>query len=809
VRVYRQTASDLLQDVRYTMRSLPRSFAFTAAAVLTLALGIGANTAIFSIVSSVLLRPLPYTNPERLVSIWPTGGLSRGLFSDVRMRCHDYADIATYNQGGALTLTGRGDPERVEGSAITPNLFSVLGVAPALGRSFASTATQPGSAQVVMLSHELWQSRFGADANIVGRVVTLNGVSRTVAGVMPSGFHFPTRTAQVWIPIVMDTRNINQYWGAGGFWAVARMRDGVSVNQAQADLRAILPQVRHDNPVWDPGPKFGQGATVVSLQRQIASNVRPTLLILLAAVVVVLLIACVNVANLLLARGAAQNRAFAIRTALGASRRRLVGQMLTESLVISLIGAIAGLLIASAIVSPIAHGLLSDTHQLGDVVIDGRVLGFTTAIAVLTGIITGLLPALRASDVNLSSVLRDAGHSASTGAGQRRVSDAFVTLEVALAVMLVVGAGLLIRSFWELRNVDPGFNPQGVTSARIDLPPRAFTAMAGPRVFYTELLQRVAALPRVTSAAAVTETPLSNPSGMAFRVRGQIENLHQELPTAGGYHAITPGYLRTMAIPLHRGRDFTDADRDGAPDVVLVNEALARRYWPNRDPIGQQIGYPWESDWMTIVGVVGSVAEKSIGDPDTTMTIYRPFLQAPSVNMTLVVKSNASDAAIATGVRRIVASIDRTVPVSHVQTMDDAVSSAEAKPRFTMLLLSGFAAVALLLGALGIYGVISYSVEQRNREIGIRMALGARQSAVLRLVLTRGAVLAVTGAIVGLILSFAMTRSLASMIYGVTTSDPMTFILAPILLVVVALLASYIPARRAASVDPVTVLNAE
>ncbi len=801
--------SALLQDIRYALRSIPRSIGFTVAAVLTLALGIGANTAIFSVVNSVLLRQLPFVDPGQLVSVWPTGGATRGMFAAIAKRSRSYEQVGAYSQGGALTLTGIGEPERIESSATSPNLLSVLGVAPALGTAFAPTADQPGNAAVVILSDGLWRSRFGADANIIGRVVTLDGVSRTVVGVMPSSFHFPTRTTQVWTPIVMDTRNINAFWGSGGFWMIGRMRAGVTVTRAQAELRTILPRVRHDNPVWDPGPRFGSAATIVPLQVQIASNMRPTLLVLLAAVAVVLLIACANVANLLLARSASQSRALAIRTALGARRRRLIQQLLTESVLLAAIGAAAGFAIAYAVVSPLARGLLADTPQLGDVGVDWRVLGFTGIVAVVTGIITGLSPALRASDANLPSLLNNAGRSASTSAGHRRVSDALVTLEVALAVMLVIGAGLLIRSFWELRKVDLGFNPHGVTSARIDLPQRTFAEMGGTRVFYTDLLQRVTALPQVTSAAAVTEVPLSHSSGMAFRVQGQIEDMHSALPYAGGYHAITPGYLRTMGIPLLRGRSFTDADREGAPDVVLVNEAFARRYWPNQDPVGRKIGYPWPSDWMTIVGVVGSVADGGIGAPDTTMTMYRPFLQAPSVTMTVVAKSDAPMAAIVTGIRQAVANIDKTVPVSKVQTMDDVVAEAESKPRFTMVLLSTFAAVALLLGAIGIYGVVSYSVTQRNREIGIRMALGAKRDDVLNLVLRRGAVLASIGALTGVILSFIAMRTLASLLFGVKAADPVSFVIAPVLLVGVAVLASYVPARRAASVDPVAVLHAE
>ncbi len=802
--------SALLKDLRYTARSLPRSIGFTVAAILTLALGIGANTAMFSIVNSVLLRPLPYANPDRLVSVWTNWGpQTRGVFADIRTRSRVYEQVAAYNKSSAFTLVSKTAPERIDGASASPNLFTTLGVAPALGRNFSAAEDQAGNDHVVILSHDLWQTHFGSDPGIIGRVVTLDAISRTVVGVMPADFHFPTRSTQAWIPLVMDKSNLGDFWGSGGFWVIGRMRPGVTVAQAQADLRTITQQIRHDNPVWDPGAMYGVGAVVVTLQAQVAGDVRPTLLILLAAVAVVLLIACANIANLLLARGAVQSKAFAIRTALGARRRRLIQQQLTESVVLAAVGAAAGFALASTIVAPLARGLLAGTPQVADLKIDLTVLTFTAIIAVLTGLVTGLYPALRSSDPNLRSLLNATSRSNSLGPSQRRMSDALVTLEIALAVMLVIGAGLLIRSFWELRRIDPGFNPDGVVSARIDLPKQLYSTDSLTRTFYTNVLQSVAALPGVKSVGATTEIPLSGPSSMAFRVQGQIEDIHHDLPTAGGYHVITPDYLRTMAIPLVRGRVFTDGDRAGAPDVVIINTALARRYWPHGNPIGQRIGYPWPSDWLTIVGVVGSVAESSIGAADNAMAIYRPFLQAPAATMTVVVKSDASLGAIAAGVRRAVSATDRTVPVSDVRTMNDVISTAESRPRFTMILLSAFAGLALLLGAVGIYGVVSYGVIQRTTEIGIRMALGAKRNEVLRLVVKRGAVLATVGGAVGVIVSLVAMRALASMLYGVNTADPATFVVAPLLLVGVALVASYIPARRAASVDPAVVLNAE
>ena len=802
--------STLLQDMRYALRSFGKARAFTIAAVLTIALGIGANTAIFSVVHSVLFRALPFSAPERLVRIWPNGTSSRAEYAEVRAKTRLYQDIAAVSSlPTGATLSGRGEPERIAIASATSNLFPVLGIAPALGRNFTASEERTGDDNVVMLSHDLWQQRFGSDPAIIGRTIMLDGVSRTVIGVMPSDFHFPRREVEAWVPVVMDASNVGDYWGSGGYAEIGRLRAGATATSAQDELRSVARQIRHDNPVWDPGANYGTDAAVVSLQTQLAGDVRPTLLVLLAAVAVVLLIACANVANLLLARGAARTRAFAIRAAIGARRRRLVQQLLTESLLLAGIGAFLGLMLAWVIVAPLSRGLLADTPQLFNVGIDGGLLAFTVAIAVITGVLTGIVPALRASDPNFNTLLNDASRGASSGFGHRRLSDMLVVLEVALAVTLVIGAGLLIRSFWGLSSTAPGFDPVGVTTARVDLPKQGQDKEEHERVFYSQLIQRVAELPGVRSAAATSEIPLDERSGMAFRVGGQLEDIHHGLPTANGYHVVTPAYLRTMGIPLRNGRSFTDADAKGAPDVAIVNEALARRFWPNGDAIGQRIGYPWESPWITIVGVAADIHEQGLGIADTTMTIYRPFLQAPKPNMQIVVKSSLPTTVVATDIRRVAASLDRTVPVSRVQSMEQVVSTSTAKPRFTMLLLSGFAAVALMLGAIGIYGVISYSVEQRNREIGIRMALGAQQSAVLNLVLRRGVVLAATGAVVGLILSLATTRSLASVLYGVKAFDPATFVIAPLLLVAVALVASYIPARRAASVDPVTVLNAE
>jgi putative ABC transport system permease protein len=803
--------STLLQDVRYALQSFSKSAAFTVAAILTLALGIGANTAIFSVVDAVMLRPLPYSHPERLVSVWSGRGGSRAELAGIRERSHLYQGVAAYRTNYGVTLADRGDPQRINAALSTSNLFGVLGVTPALGRSFIENEDTPGNDRVLILSHDLWTSKFGSDPKVIGRTVTVDGVARTVVGVMPADFRFPERTTQAWLPIVMDANPPASYWGWNGFGFVGRLKPGVSDTQAQTELRAITRQLRHANPVWDPGPSYGNDAAVISLQTSLAGNVRPTLLILLAAVAAILLIACANVANLLLARGAAQNKAFAIRSALGARRRRLIRQFLTETALLSIFGAAAGVAIAAAVTAPLARGLLAATLQLTDIGVDRRVLVFTIVVAMITAMFTGLVPAFRTSDPNLQALLNESARGASGGRGHRRISDMLVVVETALAVMLVIGAGLLIHSFWQLRRTDIGFASDRLTSARIDLARPNFATDDAKRAFYTDVVRRLSTQPGISSVAVTTSTPLGSHLGgpTAFRVRGQFEDVHRELPVANAQHSITPNYLHTIGIPLLRGRGFTDADRQGSPGVVIVNEALAKRFWPNVDPVGQQIGYPWDSPWLTVVGVARNVTEFQVGDADSTMAIYVPLLQLPPLSGFIVVKSGASQDVIAAEIRHAVTSVDASVPVSEVRTMDELVSDSVAKPRFTMLLLAAFAGLALLLGAIGIYGVINYAVVQRNREIGIRIALGARQHDVIRLVVGRGTLLASLGAGIGLVLSLAAMRGVASLLYGVNSADPLTFVSAPILLVAVAMLASYIPARRAASVDPVTVLNAE
>jgi len=803
----RESMGDLRQDLRLALRGLRRAPGFAAVAVLTLALGIGANSAIFSVVNAVLLRPLPYQEPDRLVRVsdW---GYTGGEFVRLRELSRSFQQVAAF-VSASHGLSGDGEPERLDGAVASANLFATLGASTLLGRAFAPGEDEPGRDAVVVLSHGLWQRRYGSDPGIVGRSVTVDGALRTVVGVMPRDFHFPSHATQLWIPLTLDRANLGALWGSGGYTFIARLRPGVTVDQARADVRRVAREIRRENPIWDPGPEYGSTADVMPLQRSIVGAVRPTLLLLLGVVGCVLLIACVNVANLLLVRTTARQQELAIRTALGGGRGRLLRQLLTESVVLAIIGGIAGLLLAWPAVRALVALLPADMPRVAEIGLDWRVLAFTALLTLLTGVAFGLLPALRATGGALHASLKAGGRGGSRGAGHHRLSSALVAGEIALAVVLVSAAGLLVRSFQELRRVDPGFRTERVIAARISPPKQRYADAARQRAFYTGLLQRVAALPGVESAAAVNQLPLrGGVYGLAIRVEGKFEDMRRTLPMADHYQIVTPGYLQTMGIPLLRGRWFTDADREGAPDVVVVSESMARHFWPGEDPIGRRIGYPWPSEWLTVVGVAGDVKQDSLSGA-AGMTVYRPLFQAPASAMTLVARTTADPVALAAGLRAAVAEADPDVPVSDVSTMAQVVAASVAKPRFTMFLLAAFAAVALALGAVGIYGVMSYAVSLRTREIGVRMALGATPRDALGMVVRQGALLTAAGVGVGVVGALAATRVLAGLLYGVTPTDPLTFVAVPVVLAAIALAATYLPARRATQVDPTVALRAE
>ena len=796
---------DLVQDVRTALRGFRRAPGFAIVAIVTLALGIGANTAIFSVVDAVLLRPLPYRNPDELVAVW---GGTLGEFLRIGELSRSYQSIGAHRTE-SIGLSGDGEPERIDGASITAGLFPTLGIAPALGRSFAAGENEERAERVVILSDALWRRRYGGDSAVVGRTVTVNGFPHTVIGVMPAGFHYPARTSDVWIPIPYPRSNAGQMWGWGGHRITARLAPGSSALTAQSELRAISKQIRRDNPVWDPGEDYGKTAEVVPLQERAVGGVRPTLILLLAVVGAVLLIACANVANLLLVRATAREKELAIRSALGGGRGRLVRQLMTESIVLSAFGGLAGVVFAWAGLRVLVAMLPPAMPRAAEIVIDARVLGFTAALSLFTGIIFGLVPAMRSAGSSLLGTLTESGRGTSRGRSHQRLSNGLVIAEIALAVVLVASAGLLVRSFVELGRVDPGFAPNHLVVARVSAPEKAYTDPARMRGLFDRILERVATFPGVESAAAVNPLPLRDPlNGLAIRVQGQHEDLGRTLPSADHYQMITPGYIRAMGIPLLSGRAFTDADRPGSPDVVLVSESIARRFWPDGDAVGKRIGYPWPSPWLTIVGVVKDVKVDSLNSGPTT-AVYRPFAQSPIPAMTVVIRTTARPGEIASLLRATVGELDPTVPVSDVAAMDDVVASSMARPRFAMALLSAFAAIALLLGTIGIYGVIAYAVSQRTREIGVRMALGATPTDALWMVIRRGAALTAAGVTLGTLAALGATRLLAGLLYGVSPTDPATFATVVLVSGIVAIMACYIPARRATRVDPTVALRTD
>lgn len=804
---------NLAQDLRFGLRQLRRAPGFTAVAVLTLALGIGANTAVFSVVDGVILRSLPFPEAGRLVAInndYPQGAFV-AMHSNLRTM-----DLATY-EDAELNLTGMGEPERLYGDSVSAEFFSVLGARPALGTGFQRDQDQPGKDNVVILSHSLWQNKFGSDPDIVGRTIQLEGVTRQVVGVMPASFHFPSPKVQVWMPMHLDPRDVGIYWG--NFNPVlGRLRPDATLDQARAEAGLFIPRIRTMFP-WKMPANLWPVINVTSLRDSLVGDVRSRLLLLLGAIGLVLLIACANVANLLLARAATRQKEIAVRSALGASQGRIFRQLLTESVVLAVCGGALGLLLAVKGVDWLEKTLPADTPRLDAVAIDWRVLLFTGAIAVLTGVIFGLAPALHSSAPDLTESLR--GRGKGTGVAQtRRMRNSFAVSEIALACVLVIAAGLTVKSLWQLLHVDPGFRAESIVTARIS-PSESFCIdFARCTSFYNTLLDRLKGLPGVSNTALVNVLPLN---GREADVPIKAENYI--VPPGGANPMLwenisSPGYLGLMGIRLLRGRSFTDAD--GAPNaqpVVLVSQSAARRLWPGQDPIGQHIKPAWLPQWRTVVGLVGDVHEDQLNNrlPDYMIgEVYLPFgpganLQPahPPAQMTLLVRTSNSRLDVAGVLQPLIAELTKEVPVTEIRTLPGIVSDSVSAPRSTMSLFAAFAGLALFLGGIGIYGVVSYSTAQRTAEIGLRIALGAQPNDVLRMVLRQGAALALAGVIIGLIAALALTRLLAGLLFGVSVTDPLVFTSVSLLLTLVALAACYIPARRAMKVDPMVALRYE
>ncbi len=803
---------NLMQDVRYALRTLVKSPAFTLVALAALALGIGANTAIFSMVYTVMLRPLPYPEPQQMVMVWEDwqrkGGPQREWtnptnFADWRAQNTVFSEMFFIN-GWNPTLTGDGEPELLNGSAASHGMFATLGVQPALGRGFSEAEDKPNGPRVIVLSDALWRRRFGADRNVLGRTVQLSGNPYTIIGVMPRHFMYPIiQNAELWTPAQLEPVNSR---GNAFLRVIARLKPGVSLQQAQAEMSTIAARLEQQYPETNKGG----GIYLANLQADMAGGARPALLVLLGAVGFVLLIACANVANLLLARASVRQKEIAVRTALGASRGRLIAQLLTESVLLSAAGGVLGLAIAYWTSSALGAYAANSIGQSYDFSLDGAVLAFTAVVSLATGMIFGLAPALEVTRNGLQDSLKE-GARGSSGARQnlRRV---LVVSEVALSLVLLVGAGLLMKSFYLLLKQNPGFNPKNVVAMSITLPQTKYPEAAQSTATFAQILETIRALPGVKSAGAVNNLPLGpNNSDATFFVQGQPDPPAERQQRAW-YTPITTGYLETMQIPLLRGRLFEERDTAQAGRVILINETLAKEYFPGEDPVGKRLGFGRratpQTNYREIVGVVGNVRFFGLNQEETA-AIYFPHAQVASRRMNIVARTEGDPMAIAAALRSAVWRFDRDLAIPSLQTLEEVISGSLTARRFTLLLLGAFSALAMLLAAIGLYGVMAYAVAQRTREIGIRMALGAHPRDVLRLVLGQGMALTGVGLAIGIALALALGRSMSSLLYGLAPHDPATFAAVAMLLAGVAALASYIPARRAMRVDPVVALRYE
>jgi putative ABC transport system permease protein len=805
----------LLQDLRYAARRLASSPGFAAAALLTLALGIGANSAIFSVVDGVLLRPLPFREPDRLVRLYthgagaPPSEISAPDFMSLREQSGVFTDVAAYTESNA-TLTGTGEPESLKGLWVSAGFFRVLGVSPVLGRGFVPDANLPGHAREVVLSYGTWRDRFGSDARVLGRTLMLNGVQRTVVGVMPEGFAYPS-DRQLWIPIPYDSSfsaSASTNRRAEYLDAVGRLKPGVSLARAQSAVATVAARLRREYPETNTGVE----ATVLGLHEATVGDVRMPLLVLLGAVGFVLLIACVNVANLLLARMAARESEIAVRAALGAGRGALVRQLLTENLLLGVLGGTLGLLLAHWGVAALVSLRPQDIPRLDAVGLDGRAVAFTGAVSLLTSVLVGIFPALKATRPDLAASLREGGRGGGAGRAATRLRGTLVVAEVAMAVVLLAGAGLLIRSFVQLQRVDPGFRPDGVVSFDLTLPRAAYPEDAQVGAFHAALLGRIREMPGVKSAGAVSAIPMGgSKTNITFDVVGRAPAKQGEEPSMD-VRLATADYVRTMGIPVLRGRAFDTRDRAGSAPVVLLNQAAARRFFAGEDPLGRRIELGWTRDGVAVggevVGVVGDVREDAL-EHGAEPEIYIAAAQVPPPSMNVVVRAAGDPAALAPALRREVRAMDANLPLRSLRTVDRVLAESVARPRFYMLLLAVFAGVALLLAAIGIFGVMAYSVSQRTREIGIRMALGAEPRAVLRNVVGGAMSLVGVGLGVGILAAFAVTRILQGLLFEVTPADPVTYLAVSTTLAAVALGAGYLPARTATRVDPMVTLRHE
>ncbi|HST22681.1 MAG TPA: ABC transporter permease [Blastocatellia bacterium] len=806
----------ILQDIRYGVRTLIKHPGFTAVAVIALALGIGANTAIFSVVNSLLLRPLPFSEPDKLVQVWETN-LTRGKsempasfpnFADWRDQNHVFEQVVAYTDG-SFNLTGTSESERIRSALVSPAFFSTLGISPILGRVFLPEEDQKNKVFSVVMGQRLWQRRFNSDPNIVGKAINLNGDSFTVVGVIAQNAHLPLLPVDIelWVPISHGF-SFNER-GAHYLQVLARLKPEVTIQQAQSDMDSIANSLAERYP--DSNTNFS--VRLVPLQQQIVGDFKTALLVLLGAVVFVLLIASANVANMLLARAAARQKEIAIRMALGAGRARLIRQLLTESMLLAFAGGVVGLLLALWGIDLLVAFSPSDIPRVKEVAIDGRVLGFTLGVSILTGIIFGFVPALQASRPDLNETLKEGGRSATGGIGRQRVRSLLVVAEIALSLVLLVGAGLLIRSFIKLQSVNPGFDSRNVLTMQLDLSGPNYKTGTQVIAFHNLLLEKIKALPGIESASTRSFTPVASDAPYAY-LSFAIEGVPVDVAnrSVAYYNAVSPDYFQTMRIPVLKGRQFDEHDVRKAQNVTIVNETAARRFFSDEDPIGKRVSLndenPTEEDWVTIIGIVKDTKPRAL-DRESVAEMYMPYDQQPELGMSLMIRTTNKPETMASAVRSELQTLDGNQPVYSIRTLDSVLSESVATPRFRTFLLGAFAAVALILAVVGIYGVMSYSVSQRKHEIGIRMALGAQSTDVLKLVVGQGMALALIGVALGVAGAYGLTRLMSSLLYGVSATDLTTFIVIPVILAGVALGACFVPARRATKVDPMVALRYE
>jgi putative ABC transport system permease protein len=800
----------MLNDLRYALRQLIKAPSFTFVAIITLALGIGACTAIFSVVNVVLLRPLDNPDPDRIVIIretqlpqFPEFSVSPPNYLDWEKQTKSYEHLAAYS-GGSLNMTGDGEPQRLVAIKATAHYFEVMGIKPVLGRMLLPEEDAPGKNHVVVLSHGFWQRVFGGARDVVGRTIQLNGEPYNVVGVAPAGFGVSSKL-DVWTPMAFKPdETANDARGGHYINVVGRLKPGVSVAQARAELTVIADQLAKQY----PDPQKGWGIFMMPMQDYLVRDVKPILYTLLGAVGCVLLIACANLANLLLARATARSREISIRAALGAGRGRLIRQLLTESVVLSVCGGIAGVILARWGLDALLTLAPASLPRITEIHLDSGVLLFSLALSVVTGLIFGIAPALLAARSDVNEALKQGTRGSTEGGARGRLRSALVVIEVTFALMLLGGAGLLARSFMQLAHVDPGFIPENATLLRLSLPQKKYAKPEQQTAFADALLDRARNLPGVQSVGLTHSMPLVSDYVLGFNIEGRPPIAPSDLPSTN-YYSVTPDYFRAMGIRLVRGRVFTPQDDAKAPRVAIINETMARQFFPNEDPIGKRINITNGPDtWREIVGIVGDIKQYGV-DKATSAQSYEPFAQVPFGTLNVVFRTKGSPAALLGALRPAVYGVDKDQPIGTIRPLEEIMADSIARQRFAMLLLTVFSGVALVIAAVGIYGVMAYNVVQRTSEFGIRMALGAQQGDVLKLVLTQGGKLVGLGLVIGLLATLAASRAMGSMLFNTSAYDPLTLASITLLLGTVALVACFFPANRATKVNPIEALRTE